>query len=98
MVNYYTPAIQLIPKEALHLYIFPKEDVLPNRSAQVYRYRCLEKAVILGNGSKGKVRIVFQTTAGPKMVETTVWGVAEDTIVIKNGDSIPVHAIRDVGF
>lgn len=90
--------ISVITKEEITHYEFITEDILKSHGAQRLRSLCVQRAVQLGNGSKQKVKIVFETTAGTRMVETTVWGAAEDTIVIKNGISIPIHAIREIGF
>ncbi|MEP6985790.1 MAG: hypothetical protein ABI970_09340, partial [Chloroflexota bacterium] len=38
-----------------------------------YRRRLLEEAMLLGNGEKHKVKMIFETTQGAIMVNTTVW-------------------------
>lgn len=75
---------------------FPHDDVLTKSEEQVERKRKLEKAMLLGNGFKGKIRIVFVTEDGDRMVETTVWATTDSSVQLKGDVSIPIHAIRDV--
>jgi len=91
-----TPDIELVLKEDLGSMNFLSEDVLTTAEERRVRLANLEKAVILGNGYKGKVRVIFETTDGVKAVETTVWQAAEDTILLKGGVTIPIHCIREV--
>lgn len=58
----------------------------------------LTYATRLGNEFKGKTSITFETTDGPRSVETTVWSVAEDYLTLKGGTLIPVKSIIDVHF
>lgn len=61
-------------------------------------YKELAYAVRLGNEFKGKTTITFQTTDGPKTVETTVWSVTEHYIQLKGGINIPLKSIIDIHF
>lgn len=61
-------------------------------------YKELAYAVRLGNEFKGKTAITFQTTDGPKTVETTVWSVTEQYIQLKGGINIPLKSIIDIHF
>ncbi|WP_207426037.1 hypothetical protein [Pedobacter sp. SYSU D00535] len=56
----------------------------------------MEDALRLGNGYKGKANITFQTEAGPKKVETTVWAVDEHFLQLKNGIIIPSRSLIDI--
>lgn len=58
--------------------------------------RKIERAALLGNGYKSKVRIVFETSEGPRAVETTVWSADEKGIALKSGVFIPLDALYDV--
>lgn len=58
----------------------------------------LQYAVRLGNEHKGKTRITFETTDGPRVVETTVWSVTENYMQIKGGLHIPLNSIIDIHF
>jgi hypothetical protein len=91
-----TPEIELVLKENLGTVHFVSTEVLTTPEERRLRLANLEKAVILGDGYKGKVRIIFETTEGSKAVETTIWQAAEDTILLKGGVRIPIHSIREV--
>lgn len=88
--------VELVPKEAISRYKFVINDVLQNPEERKLRQAQLEKAMILGNGYKGKVRIIFETQEGTKAVETTVWQTGQDNIMLKGGINIPIRCIREV--
>lgn len=71
-----------------------KSEPLP--SAIYHLHRQVNRAVLLGNGAKSKVKIVFQTKEGIRMVNTTVWAATEDFILLKGGKAIPMDAILDI--
>ena len=75
---------------------FPTADVLATKEAREERKKKLDNAMLLGNGYKGKIKIIFHTDEGERMVETTVWATTDSTIQLKGDVSIPIHAIRDV--
>ena len=58
----------------------------------------LRYAVRLGNEFKGKTVITFETTQGPKTVETTVWSCTDDFVQLKGGMLIPLSSIIDMHF
>lgn len=58
----------------------------------------LEYAARLGNEHKGKTAITFQTTRGPRTVETTVWSVTDRFITLKGGAAIPLHAVLEIHY
>ncbi|HRO42146.1 MAG TPA: hypothetical protein PL009_04895 [Flavipsychrobacter sp.] len=58
----------------------------------------LEYAVRLGNEYKGKTHLTFETTQGPKMVETTVWSLTDNYLQLKGGTLIPLDSIIDIHF
>jgi len=91
-----TTTIELVPKEAISRYKFVNNDVLQTADERKMRQALLEKAMILGNGYKGKVKIVFETQEGTKAVETTVWQAGQDNIMLKGGINIPIRCIREV--
>ena len=88
----------LIKKENLTYYNFPLEDVLPKMHDKVERKRELQKAMVLGNGFKHKVKIDFFTKGRPYpvSVETTVWSVDDDFVFLKGGRTIPVKSIKSI--
>ncbi|WP_053058371.1 MULTISPECIES: hypothetical protein [Pedobacter] len=58
----------------------------------------LEEAQRLGNEFKSKAIITFNTTIGPKKVDTTVWSVTEKFIQLKNNIHIPIKSLIDIDF
>ena len=58
----------------------------------------LENAMVLGNTFKSKAVIVFNTSNGPKRVETTVWNVTPDFIELKGGLHISTHSLLEIDF
>jgi hypothetical protein len=60
--------------------------------------RELTYATRLGNEFKGKTSITFETTEGPRSVETTVWSVTDGYLQLKGGTLIPIKSVIDVHF
>lgn len=58
----------------------------------------IEYAVRLGNEFKGKTAITFETTQGPKEVETTVWSLADGYLQLKGGMLIPLQSIINIHY
>lgn len=88
--------IPLIPKEEVSKYKFVPHDVLTTDEERKERFSKLQKAMLLGNGYKAKVKITFETNEGHRKIETTVWEASEDQVMIKSDMMIPIHAIVDV--
>jgi hypothetical protein len=86
----------LIDKEAVAGLHFPSEEVLTSADLIVRRSNELDKAGMLGNMDHVKVKIVFEDTEGLKQVETTVWAVTKDAIVLKRGVTIPIRRIHEI--
>lgn len=58
----------------------------------------LRYAERLGNEFKGKTTITFETTSGPRTVETTVWSVADKHMILKGGNYIPLISVIDLHY
>jgi len=58
----------------------------------------LDEAQRLGNEFKSKAVITFNTTIGPKKVDTTVWAVTEKYVQLKNNIHIPLKSLIDIDF
>ena len=58
----------------------------------------LTYAVRLGNEFKGKTIITFETTQGPRTVETTIWSLTDEDLELKGGLVIPLSSIIDIHF
>lgn len=87
-----------IAKEDISSLHFVSYEVLDDEAHKHTRRSDLERAMILGNGDHGKVKIVFISQAGPHEVETTVWATTDENITLKGGVTIPIHCIRQVSF
>lgn len=85
---------ELINKEELVNYKFTKA---PEDQRSMLRLK-LNNALRLGNEFKSKCSIAFQTSEGPKRIETTVWTLTEDYLQIKNGVVIPLTSLIDIDY
>lgn len=89
-----TPVV--VEKENISELVFPKEDVLKDPEDVKKRSRDLEDALKLGNLERLKIKIIFEDSEGLKQVETTVWGVTVERIILKKGILLPIRRIREV--
>ena len=87
---------ELVQKESLPEYHYPKGEVLLSLEDVTLRKAILERATTLGNAYHSKVKIDFETTNGIKEVETTIWATTEKYVLLKGGIAIPIHCILDV--
>ncbi|MDO9185885.1 MAG: hypothetical protein Q7W13_07730 [Bacteroidia bacterium] len=86
----------LIEKENIRGLKFPTNDVLASTDEIKNRYSSLERALKLGNLEHNKIKIVFEDEEGIKQVETTVWGVTDKRVILKQGILIPIHRIHEI--
>ena len=93
VINIETPVIN---KENISTLTFPFDDVLSSPDEKVLRLEKLKTAMLLGNGFKHKVKIIFRDTKLKQMVETTLWFVSEKHITLKSGIIMPIACIVDV--
>jgi len=89
---------QLIEKESIVEFSFPKGDVLDAEEQREERQARIEKGMHLGNASKGKVKIIFEDVEGMKKVETTIWGFTDKNVILKKTTIIPIRRIHEVKF
>ncbi len=85
-----------IEKESVYLQPFIKREVLSDAQAISERRSKLERAVVLGNLYKVKSTICFETLEGSKVIETTIWAVTNNYLIIKGGQVIPIRCITSV--
>lgn len=95
-MNTTTPLATVIDKEIVRDLSFPKDDVLATAEEKRQRRLMLDRALILGNVDHSKVRIYFTDNDGFKQVETTIWAVTEERIILKSGMVIPIRRIHEV--
>ena len=87
---------QLISKEAVASLLFPKEEVLTDKDEIKQRQADLERALTLGNVEHGKIKIYFVDDKTSYVVDTTIWGITDQRIILKQGVVIPIHRILKV--
>jgi hypothetical protein len=85
-----------VEKDTIKKLMFANKDVLSTKEAALERRDNLQKAVMLGNAIKHKVKIFFRDKQSNKHVETTVWHVDERHISLKGGITLPVSSIYKV--
>ena len=86
----------LIDKEVIPTLNFPKDEVLVDKEAISSRKNDLDRALSLGNLEHVKIKIYFEDDASKKMVETTIWGVTEERVILKQGVIIPLNRIHKI--
>jgi len=90
-------SFQTVAKEQIKFLKFPKEEVLcKNQQAKVNRCVDLQRALSLGNLEREKVKIFFMDVDGLKKVETTVWGITDTSVILKESTIIPLERIVKV--
>lgn len=89
-------AVKMIEKEEIPSQKFVSFEVLNKKEDIQSRRETIEKAMLLGNSSKGKSKIFFMTESGLLEVETTVWSASDDVVTLKGGVMIPVHCIERI--
>ena len=82
-----------IEKEKIQSLQFPKSDVLNDTESIFQRVSELNRALALGNLEHSKTKIFFEDSLSKKVVETTVWGVTDKMVILKQGSSIPINRI-----
>lgn len=91
-----TPTPVLIEKENISGLKFPDMDVLTSKDEVKMRFTNLERALKLGNLEHNKIKIIFEDSEGIKQVNTTVWGVTDKRVILKQGVVIPIQRIHEV--
>lgn len=87
---------QTINKEAVASLVFPKEDVLTDKDDIKQRQADLDRALTLGNVEHGKIKIYFVDDKTSYVVDTTIWGITDQRIILKQGVVIPINRILKV--
>jgi uncharacterized protein (UPF0248 family) len=82
-----------IEKEEIAQLSFPKSEVLQDIAEIKQRFSDLNRALSLGNLEHSKIKIYFEDNQSKKVVETTVWGLTDQRVILKQGNVIPIHRI-----
>jgi uncharacterized protein (UPF0248 family) len=85
-----------VEKEFVKELVFPEEDVLTSQELKKSRSKELDRALALGNLEHSKIKIYFEDSTSKKVVDTTVWGVTDNRVILKQGNVIPIHRIYKV--
>lgn len=99
MQNYHTMVLtgfEQIEKEKIENLRFPTEEVLTDEAQINQRRLDLDRALSLGNLEHSKIRIYFEDDISCKVVETTVWGVTDKRVILKQGLVIPINRVHSV--
>ena len=92
-MNYTTPSC-IIQKEDIPTLKFSKTDILKSPKKRNLRAYYLSRATKLGNLLKNKVTIYFKDHTNQSMqVNTTIWAVTSNFVVLKQGITIPKRSI-----
>jgi len=85
-----------VEKEFVKELFFPDDDVLNSEELKNERDKELVRALALGNLEHSKIKIYFEDNTSKKMVDTTVWGVTDKRVILKQGNVIPIHRIYKI--
>lgn len=85
-----------IDKEKIESLRFPNAEVLTDKESIKEREMELNRALKLGNLEHTKIKIYFEDDQSKKIVETTVWGVTDKRVILKQGVVIPINRVHKV--
>jgi hypothetical protein len=88
-----TEEFTIIDKEDIALLKIPTTDVLNDVDEIKTRISDINRALLLGNLEHSKIKIFFEDDESKKIVDTTVWGVTDKNVMLKQGVMIPIHRI-----
>ncbi len=89
-------SFQTIEKEKIEDLKFPSTEVLNDVAKIEERMAELQRALSLGNLEHSKIKIFFEDETNCYMVETTVWGVTDKRVILKQGVVIPIQRIHSI--
>lgn len=89
---------ELIEKEKIESLKFPQDEVLKDKELIKEREVELNRALALGNLEHTKIKIYFEDDSSRKLVETTVWGVTDKRVILKQGVVIPINRVHKISL
>jgi hypothetical protein len=89
---------ETIEKEKIETLRFPNHEVLIDKDQIKHRHEELNRALTLGNLEHTKIKIYFEDDQSRKLVETTVWGVTDKRVILKQGVVIPIHRVHKISL
>jgi hypothetical protein len=87
-----------IEKEQIGTLKFPSNEVLHDAQLITERNSDLSRALSLGNLEHTKIKIYFEDNQSRKLVETTVWGVTDKRVILKQGVVIPINRVHKISL
>lgn len=93
-----TTTFETIEKENIETLKFPSEEVLSDENLIEERNSELTRALSLGNLEHTKIKIYFEDDQSRKLVETTVWGVTDKRVILKQGVVIPINRVHKISL
>ena len=93
-----TTSFEMITKENIETLKFPSNEVLTDENLIKERNSELTRALSLGNLEHTKIKIYFEDDKSRKQVETTVWGVTDKRVILKQGVVIPIHRVHKISL
>lgn len=91
-------AFETIEKEKIESLKFPNNEVLTDKELIKEREAELNRALALGNLEHSKIKIYFEDDISCKLVETTVWGVTDKRVILKQGTVIPINRVHKISI
>jgi hypothetical protein len=91
-------AFETIDKEKIENLKFPNVEVLTDPHLIKERHTELNRALSLGNLEHTKIKIYFEDNQSRKLVETTVWGVTDKRVILKQGVVIPINRVHKISL
>lgn len=88
--------VLVLEKEQVETLEFPEQEILQNENEKINRVVALKRALWLGNLERIKVKIYFADRIRKYLIETTIWGITEERIILKRGVTIPIHRVLQV--
>lgn len=93
-----TGTFEMIEKEKIETLKFPHDEVLTDEDLIKERNSELSRALSLGNLEHTKIKIYFEDDKSRKSVETTVWGVTDKRVILKQGVVIPINRVHKISL
>jgi hypothetical protein len=93
-----TTTFETIEKEKIEALKFPQGEVLVDAELIKERNSELNRALSLGNLEHTKIKIYFEDDQSRKLVETTVWGVTDKRVILKQGVVIPINRVHKISL
>ncbi len=93
-----TATFEKIEKENIEHLKFPADEVLIDKDLITERATELGRALTLGNLEHSKIKIYFEDDSSCKVVETTVWGVTDKRVILKQGTVIPINRVHKISL